>query len=218
MPVDYPGGGEGRTGANAMPIIGIVGGVGAGKSTVAREFQRLGCYVVDSDARAREALDRPEVREQLVAWWGKDILNAEGRVDRSKVGSIVFAMPKERQRLEALVHPIVRQDRTRLVQEAARFWAKGVIVDAPLLFEAGVDKECDAVVFVDAPREVRLERVRTSRGWDDAELEKREAAQISLDQKRSRCRFVIVNDGATDIAKQASGVLEELHRELGLAT
>lgn len=213
MGVKYP---AGRTDhSSTMPVIGIVGGIGAGKSTVAQSFQRLGCYVVDSDARAREALDRPDVREQLVQWWGADILTPGGRVDRTKVGSIVFGLPAERARLEGLVHPIVRQERARMIEEAAQYWAKGVIVDAPLLFEAGVDKECDAVVFVESSREVRLERVRRTRGWSEAEFDRREAAQMALDDKRARCQYVIVNDGEQNLDAQAERVLSDLSRKLG---
>lgn len=202
-------------GRSTMPVIGLAGGIGSGKSTVAAAFARLGCHVIDSDQRVREALDRPEVRERLVEWWGSRVLNTMGRIDRSKVADIIFQDPAQRARLEGLVHPIVRQERARMIDEAARFWARAVIVDAPLLFEAGVDSECDAVVFVDAPRAERLRRVNT-RGWTEAEFDRRESAQLSLEEKRSRSQFVVQNSGSTaDIDTQVSWILEQVRERTG---
>lgn len=190
-------------------VIGIAGGIGAGKSMVAREFARLGCLVIDSDALAREALQTPLVRARLVRWWGKRILDDRGAVDRSRVASIVFADPAQRQRLESLVHPMVKQSRGEMIARAGD--RPAVIVDAPLLFEAGIDRECDAVVFVDAPRPTRLARVHRSRGWDDAELERRERAQMSLKEKRARCNAVIDNTGdPAELVPRVRDVLEQL--------
>lgn len=198
-------------GSPRLPVLGVVGGIGAGKSTVARAFAELGCHVIDSDQRARAALDREDVRERLVSWWGVGILAADGRVDRSKVAAIVFSDAKERSRLEAEVHPIVRQERAAMIREAKAARAAGVIVDAPLLFEAGVDAECDAVVFVEAPASVRLARVQASRGWSGEELERRERAQMGLEEKRARCRYVIENSGPAErsLVEQARGVLDD---------
>ena len=192
-------------------MIGLAGGIGAGKSTVARTFADLGCHVIDSDARAKAALDRPEVRDQLVEWWGSGILTPEGRIDRAKVAGVVFGDIQQRHRLESLVHPIVRQERARMIGEARESGAKAAIVDAPLLFEAGVDAECDSVIFVDTPREQRLARVSAGRGWDEAELTRREASQLPVEEKRRRCRFVVDNaDDAPDIHGQARKILAEI--------
>jgi dephospho-CoA kinase len=195
----------------SIPILGLAGGIGAGKSTVARAFERLGCHVIDSDVRAKAALEIPRVREQLVQWWGTDILTKDQRVDRAKVASIIFSDPAERERLEALVHPIVRQDRARMIEEAAAAGAAGIIVDAPLLFEAGVDQECDAVVYVDTPREERLRRVRESRNWTQAEFDRRESSQLPLEEKRRRCRFVIDNgQDSPELESQARAILGQM--------
>lgn len=195
-------------GAPARPVVlGLAGGIGAGKSAVARELERRGALVIDSDRESRQALDRPEVRGALVEWWGPDILDTSGRVDRSKVGAIVFADPEQRRRLEALVHPIVRHSRAELVAQAGQKGTRLIVVDAPLLFEAGVDRECDKVVFVDAPRQLRIERVR-ARGWDEAELTRREKAQLPLEEKRARADATITND--SDEATLARRVGETL--------
>ena len=194
--------------ARRLPVIGLAGGIGSGKSTVASAFARLGCFVIDSDARAKAALDRPEVRAQLVRWWGDAVLAPDGRVDRSKIAAKIFADPEQRRRLEQLVHPIVREDRAAMIREALAAGARAVIVDAPLLFEAGVDAECDTVVFVDAPREQRLERVGRTRQWDEQELVRREASQLSVEEKHRRCRYIVENSGKLGgIDAQAAGIL-----------
>jgi dephospho-CoA kinase len=189
-------------------VIGLAGGVGSGKSAVAAELARAGYLVIDSDKLARQALDRPAVRAELIKWWGTRVLKGDGRVDRGAVAKIVFADPAERQRLEALVHPLVKSGRSDLVERARAQGAPGVVIDAPLLFEAGSDAECDYVMFVEAPPEVRLDRVRRTRGWDRAELDRREKAQIPLEDKRGRSDIVVVND--SDEAALARRVREAL--------
>ncbi len=182
-------------GGREFLVVGLVGGIGSGKSEVARLLGEHGYVVVDSDAEARACLDRPDVRDRLVEWWGRRVLDEQGRVDRREVARIVFGDAKERARLEELVHPLVRRRRADMKAQAEREGARGVVVDAPLLLEAGVDAECDVLVFVDAPRELRLQRVRASRGWDEEQMAGREAAQWPLEEKRRRCDIEIANDG-----------------------
>ncbi len=204
---------RGGVGNSEPVVIGLAGGIGAGKSEVARAFAALGCVVADSDKAAREALDREDVKARLVAWWGRDILDAQGQVDRSKVAQIVFEDDDAREKLEALVHPIVRLSRKELRAMAKAADSPAAILDSPLLFEAGLENECDAVVFVEAPREIRLERVRKSRGWDEKELLRREKKQLPLDAKRERSDYCIVNGAQTDTGQlqtQAEHILEQI--------
>ncbi len=190
--------------ARGPRVIGLSGGIGSGKSEVARVFARRGCLVIDSDREAKAALDRPGVRAELLRWWGAGILGADGKVDRRKVAQIVFNDPTQRARLEGLVHPLVKATRAQMIAQADPVRTRAIIVDAPLLYEAGLDKECDAIVFVDAPREQRLARVRSSRGWDEAELERREKAQLPVEEKRQRADEVIVNDAGLEVLGQAA--------------
>lgn len=193
-------------------MIGLAGGVGAGKSAVAAAFAALGCVVSDSDRDAGGALETPGVRAELVRWWGDRVLTADGGIDRRVVAAIVFADPSQRARLEALIHPMVHRARAERVRSATIDGVRAVIVDAPLLFEAGVDDECDAVVFVDASRETRLARVR-SRGWDEGELERRESAQWPLERKRAASDYVIANESdRRHLESEAARVLEDLAR------
>ncbi|MGH9895902.1 MAG: dephospho-CoA kinase, partial [bacterium] len=169
------------------PVIGIAGGIGSGKSEVARLLGEMGCIESHSDDNVREVLMQPEVRDTLVGWWGRAILNAVGEVDRSAVARIVFNDEAQRRRLEGFVHPLVDAKRKKYWADAAAEGSVAAfVIDAPLLFEAGLDRRCDAVIFVDAPESVRQERVRASRGWDAGELRRREKNQWPLESKRER--------------------------------
>lgn len=180
-------------------VLGLAGGIGSGKSTVARMLGERGWIILDADADAKAALERDDVRRTLVEWWGERVLGPDGKVDRAAVARIVFGDDDARRRLEGLIHPLVRRSRSEALAEATRRAQgreiPGVVMDVPLLFEAGIDRECDAVLFVDAPESERLERVRSNRGWTEEEFRRREAAQWPLDRKRSACQAVILNDG-----------------------
>lgn len=199
-----------------IAVLGLAGGIGAGKSEVARHLAALGCVVVDSDVEARAALDRPAVRETLVRWWGDAVVGEGGRVDRGRVAEIVFASAPERERLEALIHPLVRSRRADLITRARKASARAAVIDAPLLFEAGVDAECDAVVWVEASRETRLERVVRTRGWTEEELDRREKAQWPIERKRAKCRYEVQNDGEGDLRSRVEALLGRVLSELPL--
>jgi len=207
-------------GKQVTPVIGIVGGIGAGKSTVANVFAQLGCVVSDSDECVREIMRDRKVIDQLVAWWGREILIRggadDGAVDRSKVAQIVFEKPIERRKLEGLIHPLVHEHRRAMIAQAVEDGAQGVIIDAPLLFEAGVDSECDAVVFVDTPADIRLIRVQRARGWDAHELDKREKAQLGLEHKRKQSDYTVANIGSPDeLNGRVARVLASIRKDLG---
>lgn len=195
------------------PVIGLVGGIGSGKSTVAQAFAALGCLVIDADRDAREAMQREDVIKEVVSWWGPEVLNAEGKVDRAKVAEIVFKDPSQRTRLEGLIHPLIKSDRLLTIARARQEGRPAVIIDAPLLFEAGSDKDCDAVVFVDAPPEQRLARV-LARGWSSEELARREAAQLQLAEKRARSAVIIENSGTLEsLQNLVSAALTKIRRD-----
>jgi dephospho-CoA kinase len=180
------------------PIIGIVGGIGSGKSYVARLFGEEGCLVIDADALVREAYEDPAVRQRLRSWWGGDVFRADGTIDRRAIAGRVFVDDAERRRLEGLLHPWVNE-RRRQIMEAADAQTVAFVWDTPLLMETGLNRECDAVVFVDAPESERLRRVAAQRGWDEQELRRREKLQMPLDKKRELSDDVLVNPahGAT---------------------
>ena len=202
------------------PIIGIVGGVGSGKSYVAGLFGELGCLVVDSDAQVREAYRDPRVGEAIRGWWGGGVFHADGTINRSAVAAKVFADLAEKRRLEGLLHPMIAAARERAMAAAAASDRQvlAFVWDAPLLFEAGLSAQCDAVVFVDAPLDVRLARVRATRGWDEAELLRRENSQMPLDTKRGLSDHHVENaadavvdaPGSNDLREQVRRVLSQI--------
>src|SRR5215212_705395 len=141
---------------SGKPIIGIAGGIGSGKSTVAQALGEMGCFVINSDEMAREAYKDPTVKSTLKQWWGKLVFDPSGEVDRSAVARKIFTMPSERQRLERLIHPIVNERRERLMKAAGENpGIVGFVWDTPLLFETELNKLCDCVIFVEAPAELR---------------------------------------------------------------
>src|SRR4051794_35055899 len=143
------------------PIIGIAGGIGSGKSFVARLFGELGCLVIDSDAQVTAAYRDPAVREAIRRWWGDEVFFPDGEINRAVVGRKVFSDEAQRKRLEGLIHPWVAEARRRQMRDAADDpQVLAYVWDTPLLLEAGLGPQCDAIVFVDALPEQRLGRVR----------------------------------------------------------
>ncbi|MCH8045216.1 MAG: dephospho-CoA kinase [Planctomycetes bacterium] len=188
-----------------MQVIGIIGGVASGKSFVAQELKQLGAVVLDGDTLGHEVLRRPEVIEALRERWGDEVIVAGGRIDRSMVASIVFADSDEGRRelkfLEQLTHPKIGELLRRQLDElAAAGQAPVVVLDAAVMLKAGWDGRCDRIVFVDAPREVRLARAR-ERGWSAEVFSAREAAQESLDAKRELADVVIDNSSSLELVQ-----------------
>ncbi len=191
------------------PTLGLTGGIGAGKSTVARILAEEGCLVCDSDALAREALNHPSIRAEILSWWGDRVRAPDGAIDRAKLGEVVFSSLGDRKRLESLVHPWIERHREQLFASPPP-GTRALVVDAPLLLEAGFGSACHRVIFVDSPLELRLERVRANRGWSAEELARREAAQWPLDQKRACAHHVVSNEGdPASLRVQVRAVLDE---------
>lgn len=191
------------------PVIGLAGGICSGKSTAAHALEQAGCLVIDADELGHEVLREPEVRRTLVTWWGEDVLDHDGSISRTRVADIVFEDDAQRTRLEGLVHPRIEARRTAIIDDAPDD-VPGIVIDAPLLFEAGVDALCDAVIFIETTLEDRVQRAQTIRGWTREELLRREGRQLALDEKRSRSHHVVVDPGNPEALGQA--VLDVMHR------
>ncbi|MCG8601017.1 MAG: dephospho-CoA kinase [Verrucomicrobiales bacterium] len=198
--------------AHPKPVIGLLGGPGSGKSTVARAFESLGCEIIDADQLAHQAIQADQIKQQLRTWWGDDVLTPSGQIDRKAVGRIVFNSEAELRRLESVLHPLVNAGRLKRREYLfAQPDCVAVIEDCPLLLETGLDRQCDALVFIDCPFDVRLERLSASRGWDASELRRREERQAPLDTKRQSADYVISNAGPDDsVLEQARGVLQQI--------
>lgn len=189
-----------------MRVIGIAGGVASGKSLVGEQLRKLGAWILDADRAGHEVLADEQVQRLLRQRWGEEVFNEGGAVDRAAVARIVFGPPprgpRERAYLEQITHPRIGARLREQAAEAQRQGAPAVVLDAPLLFEAGWHELCDQVLFVDAPRDVRLERARR-RGWTEEQFRSREAAQVSVEEKRRRSDHVINNAGSvSEMARQ----------------
>lgn len=188
-------------------VVGLAGGVGSGKSTIAGIFIKQGAQGIDADAVGHRVLDLPRVRAALVRDWGEKILRG-GRVDRAALARLAFRSRESVARLNRRVHPeILREIRRRIA--TARGW---VVLDAALLFETGADALCDAVVFVSAPRAVRARRI-SARGWGPGELRRRERFQFPAAYKKKKADYVIDNAGPKSrTEKQARRICDDLRR------
>jgi dephospho-CoA kinase len=183
-----------------MKVIGLVGGIGSGKSVVHGMLAELGAKVIDAD-RVGHEIYRPGTPgfEAVVASFGRGIVDTEGRIDRAKLGAIVFSDPAKLAQLNAIVHPLIQAEiEQRIAEERRRAAAPAVIVEAAVLLEAGWDRLVDEVWLVAADREEVLRRLSASRGLSRAESEARLARQMSDEERRKASTIVIENRGSLD--------------------
>lgn len=180
-------------------MIGLVGGIGAGKSTVARILESLGATVIDSDRAVHDQYTNAEVINTLRQWWGDSVCHPDGSINRAEVAKIVFADSAQLSRLEGLLWPRIEAVRQAMMPGLmADANVRAIVLDAPKLYEAGLDRQCDAVIFVDAEPSVRLQRLKDSRGWSAEELQRRERLQKPLDIKRANADYVVSNNTPLD--------------------
>jgi dephospho-CoA kinase len=199
------------SGPSRKLVIGLVGGMGSGKSEVAGLFAQRGAKVVSGDQAGHEALRQPEVRARVIERWGPELVTQEGEINRGKLAAIVFSNEAERKALEVLVFPwIERRLRQQIAQARADPAVPLVVLDAAIMLEAGWHDECDRLIYIDAPRELRLARLSEKRGWKAKEVEEREKAQWSLKDKRDRADNVLDNSGSLErLARQVDQLLRQ---------
>jgi dephospho-CoA kinase len=181
-----------------MKLIGLTGGVGSGKSTVAGILRDLGADIVDAD-EASHAVYAPGTPgfDAVVGEFGPEYVSG-GQVDRRRLGLLVFEDADARRRLNAIVHPLVREWMAERTREAAERGAEVVIQDVPLLYENGLEDLFSSVVLVYVPPEMQLERLVEGRGLDLDRARAMIAAQMPIDEKRRRAHHVIDNSGSRD--------------------
>jgi dephospho-CoA kinase len=183
--------------ARAVRSVGLTGGIGSGKSEVERLLAGHGAVVVDSDRLAREVVEpgTPGFAD-VVAAFGPEVVGPDGRLDRAALAARVFTDEQARERLEAIVHPLVAAADAAVTAGAP---AGSVVVHSvPLLVENGLADRYDVVVVVDAPEEVRLERLVRVRGMSEEDARRRMAAQASREERLSAADHVVVNDGTLE--------------------
>jgi dephospho-CoA kinase len=189
-----------------IPVIGIVGGIGSGKSSVARwvAARHSDVALINGDEIGHEVLTDVAVRDAIRKRFGEPVFNTDGQINRKALGQVVFGSNREQQSarddLERIVHPKIRETIAGRIANSAAAGQRAVLLDAAVLFEAGWNDLCHAVVFIDVPRDERLARLRETRGWDDAETERRESSQASLESKRGRSQFIVDNSRSVEAA------------------
>jgi dephospho-CoA kinase len=197
-----------------VPVVGIVGGVGAGKSSIIRQVTKTRLCIIDADRIGHEQLLVDDIRKQIVSEFGDQVLDEHGEIDRRRLAAEVFGSSSLHQqkleRLNGIVHPAIQSEIRRQIRAVTND-VDAIIIDAALLLEAGWKEECDALVFVDTPIQQRQARVALTRGWSADEHQRRESSQWSLERKRESCQFVVDNSGPPEpAAKHMEQFLKEI--------
>lgn len=199
-------------------ILGLTGPSGAGKSEVARMLEEKGYPLVDADSLVRE-VQRPgsPCLAALAEAFSPDILRPDGSLDRQKLAALAFCSPEQTQRLNRIVHPAVIALSEERFRQAAEAGAEAAVLDAPLLFESGMDRLCGRTVAVLAPAGERLRRIRQRDGLTEEQAKIRMGAQPSDDYYTARASLVIRNDGSAarlrTSAEDLAGNIERWRRE-----
>ena len=182
-----------------MRLIGLTGNIASGKTAVADMLAERGAVIVDADVLAREAVSKGSpALDAITARWGPEVLDDEGNLDRSSLRHIVFQNQEDLDALNEIVHPEVARLRKREIEAAKQRGDTIVVCVIPLLFERHLAEDFDAIVLVDAPRSLRLERIVRDRGIDETEAMKMIASQMPADLKRARADYVIENAGSLE--------------------
>ncbi len=179
-----------------MITLGIIGGIGSGKSAVAALFGQLGAGVIDADALGHRVLRFPEVRDEIRKRWGDAVFDTDGELNRYEIAKRVFAATESGRRelefLTLLTHPRIKHEIDTELRRLRENGATVAVLDAALLLETDWKTSVDRIVFVDTPRSIRLQRVR-QRGWTEAQFDAREAAQLPLEAKKKQADWVVDN-------------------------
>ena len=202
---------------NSVSVIGLCGRSGSGKTTVCKAFEKYGVMSVDTDKVYRE-LTAPVAGEasplirSIADAFGDCVVSADGNLDRRALAAAVFGdgNKEKLELLNSLTHKPILDRTEKMIAEYAADGAKGVIVDAPALFESGFHEKCDTILCVTAPDEVLIRRIIARDGITEEAAKKRLSSQITEEELRRRADYVIVNDGTTDLSAEAEKVVKKL--------
>ncbi|MDO9515557.1 MAG: dephospho-CoA kinase [Syntrophales bacterium] len=196
-----------------MMKIGLTGGIGSGKSTVAELFRKRGAHIIDLDVLAHQ-VEEPggSAWEKIVERFGREILDTEERIDREALGGIVFRDSAKLEELNRIVHPAVFDEWRRRIDDISRGDGQAIIIsDVPLLIEVGWHEVMDIVILVYAPPDVQIERIMERNGYTEEEARDRLRSQMPLDEKIPFADFVVHNEGTRE---ETEAAVEEIWTEI----
>lgn len=184
-------------------VIGITGGSGGGKTTVAKEFKRLGFNIIDADEVAHKVMEKgSSCLKEVIASFGEEYLNAEGSLDRKKLGTLVFSIPEKLALLNSITHK-------HIISRIKEEMTDKTVIDAIGLFDTELHSLCDSTIFVYCPKEIRVKRIVDREGIDESYAISRINAQKDDEYFKSKADFTVINDGKEDITKQLKGIYGE---------
>lgn len=195
-----------------MKKIGLTGGIGSGKSTVAKLLAEHGYVVVDADKIAREIMEPGSpVLDDVAAAFGDDLINEDGSMDRGELARRAFVDKQATQKLNSITHPAIRAESERRFAAAEAAGEPAVVYDMPLLVELGMHRDMDLTVVVDVDAEERVRRLTTSRGLDEADARARIAQQLDADTRNAAADVIIDNNGAeADLKPQVERLIKRI--------
>jgi len=198
--------------SHAKLLIGILGGVGSGKSTVASLLAEKGCALIDADKIARTLLEEQKFKDKVIAAFGSSAVDSAGNISREKLGDVVFANQDKLKILNDILHPPVLRRILLLIEEYnKKSSVAAIVLDMPLLVEIGWEKHCDRLIFVRCDRQKRLKRAQRRHFLDEKRFNLRENSQISLDIKVSIADNVINNNvGLAELSEQITEIFSNI--------
>lgn len=195
-----------------MKWIGLSGGLASGKSTVSTILRQRGYQVVDADQVARDVLQKGTIGlRKIVETFGSELLGSNGELNRDKMAELVFSSKEELKKLEMIVHPLVQEKVRNIRKSLEEKNEKIAFYDVPLLFEKNLESQFDATVLVYANETLQKSRMKSRNNWSDAEIQSRLSAQLSMNEKLKRAKWVLKNESTiADLEKQVDELLGKL--------
>jgi len=186
--------------------VGLTGGIATGKSTVAVIFRHAGAKIIDADQIARNVVQKGlPAWQKIVAHFGPKVLMSNGQINRASLADVVFNDPIQKRHLNAIVHPYVHRKIEELMQQFIKTEINGVVVlDVPLLYEVGMDKDLDKIIIVYVPEAVQLDRLMKRDGLSEQSARVRIQSQMPIEEKRQRADIVIDNSGSLKATQAAA--------------